>query len=134
MPANSGIQFTGNDAYGWGATTANLLIRHLFGFKESAETRGWVADLTPAFPPAMLWPGARYSIRRMSYRELTFDLAYVVQSHALEVELELSREPRVCSVEAVDERGRVVLSEEYPARFRHRFRAYIGCRHRIRLR
>ena len=31
--------YGGSDAYGWGATTANLLIRHLFGFKESRHTR-----------------------------------------------------------------------------------------------
>jgi hypothetical protein len=126
--------YGGSDAYGWGATTANLLVRHLFGFKESDETHGWVADLTPAFPPAMLWLGARYGIRQMTYRGLTFDLTYVVLSHDLEVELELSGEPRACSVEAVDEQDRVVFSEDYPERSLHRFRTSIGSRHRVRLR
>ena len=38
--------FQGSDAYGWGATTANLLIRHLFGFKESRVTSRWSAVLS----------------------------------------------------------------------------------------
>lgn len=75
--------YGGSDAYGWGATTANLLIRHLFGFKESVTTDGWVADLTPAFPRSMLWLGARYSIRRMNYRGLRFDLTYTVVDDGL---------------------------------------------------
>jgi hypothetical protein len=72
--------YTGSDAYGWGATTANLLIRHLFGFKESRETDGWVVELCPSFPDEMLEPGARYGVRNMNYRGLTFDLTYTVKS------------------------------------------------------
>jgi hypothetical protein len=70
--------YGGSDAYGWGATTANLLIRHLFGFKESSDTAGWVAELMPAFPRPLLRMGARYAIRRMNYRGRTFDLSYTV--------------------------------------------------------
>jgi hypothetical protein len=70
--------YAGSDAYGWGATTANLLIRHLFGFKESRDTSGWVAELTPAFPVSMLWPGARYAITELNYRGRQFDLTYTV--------------------------------------------------------
>jgi hypothetical protein len=54
--------YGGSDAYGWGATTANLLIRHLVGFKESRETSGWVAELTPAFPANLLRRGAQYVV------------------------------------------------------------------------
>jgi hypothetical protein len=70
--------YGGSDAYGWGATTANLLIRHVFGFKESLDTDGWVAELTPAFPLPMLRPGARYAIQRLTYRGRTFDLSFEV--------------------------------------------------------
>src|SRR5207253_3687921 len=70
--------YGGSDAYGWGATTANLLIRHLFGFKESRVTAGWVAELTPAFPRSLLVVGQRYGLRRLNYRGLRFDLAYTV--------------------------------------------------------
>ena len=75
--------YCGSDAYGWGATTANLLIRHLFGFKESLETDGWVAELTPAFPGSMLQPGARYGVHNLIYRGRRFDLAYTVESDSL---------------------------------------------------
>jgi hypothetical protein len=71
--------YGGSDAYGWGATTANLLIRHLVGFKESRQTDGWVADLTPALPPDLLVPGARYAIEQLTYRDRQFDLTYTVQ-------------------------------------------------------
>ena len=75
--------YGGSDAYGWGATTANLLIRHLFGFKESMQTDGWVAELTPALPDRMLTPGARYGIRRLNYRGLQFELTYTVVADGL---------------------------------------------------
>ncbi|MBV8952242.1 MAG: hypothetical protein JOZ99_15310, partial [Actinobacteria bacterium] len=72
--------YAGSDAYGWGATTANLLIRHLFGVKESTDTAGWVLDLTPAFPAHMLVAGRQYTIERMQYRHRRFDLSYVVDA------------------------------------------------------
>ena len=70
--------YGGSDAYGWGATTANLLIRHLVGFKESRETSAWVAELTPAFPANLLRPGAQYAVNQLNYRGRTFDLTYSV--------------------------------------------------------
>jgi len=70
--------YGGSDAYGWGATTANLLIRHLLGFKESVQTDGWVVDLTPSFPSTLLVPGAEYGIQRLNYRGRHFDLTYTV--------------------------------------------------------
>jgi hypothetical protein len=70
--------YGGSDAYGWGATTANLLLRHLVGFKESSDTSGWVAELTPGFPRRMLQPGARYSVSQLNYRGRQFDLTYTV--------------------------------------------------------
>ena len=63
--------YGGSDAYGWGATTANLLIRHLFGFKESRVTDGWIAELTPAFPTPLLIAGQRYGMRGLNYRGLS---------------------------------------------------------------
>src|SRR6185436_343674 len=68
--------YQGHDGYGWGATTANLLLRHLFGFQESRATADWTARLVPAFPSSFLAPGRRYAVRRLTYRELTFDLSY----------------------------------------------------------
>jgi hypothetical protein len=88
-------EYGGSDAYGWGATTANLLIRHLFGFKESLDTSGWVFDLTPAFPTHMLRSGARYRIDRLQYRGRQFDLEYtVVDEQRLRLTLLLPHEQR----------------------------------------
>ena len=90
--------YGGNDAYGWGATTANLLIRHLFGFKESRVTDGWVAELTPAFPTSLLVPGQRYGLRHLNYRGLRFDLSYTVLEKGLLAELDLRGAPRRCTI------------------------------------
>ena len=125
--------YGGSDAYGWGATTANLLIRHLFGFKESRQTDGWVAELTPALPPALRSVGARYTIRRMTYRGLRFDLSYLVEPHDLLVELELAGDPRPLTVESLDAHHRVTYAETSPERFRHGFQARLGDRYRVRL-
>ena len=75
--------YGGSDAYGWGATTTNLLIRHLFGFKESRQTDGWCVELTPAFPEVLLGTGLRYGIRHLNYRGLVFDLTYAVMPGGL---------------------------------------------------
>ncbi|HEY2593426.1 MAG TPA: hypothetical protein VGK33_05975, partial [Chloroflexota bacterium] len=91
--------YAGSDAYGWGATTANLLIRHLFGFKESTDTDGCVFDLTPAFPPAMLREGARYAIRRLSYRGRRFDVAYTVGSDGLRAEVDTGATRQIVEVQ-----------------------------------
>src|SRR5205814_10202524 len=71
--------YGGSDAYGWGATTANLLLPHLFGFKEALETSALAIDLTPALPPHMLVKGAHYTLASLQYRGRRFDLTYVVK-------------------------------------------------------
>jgi hypothetical protein len=130
--------YGGSDAYGWGATTANLLIRHLIGFKESRDTDGWVADLTPALPPDLLEVGRRYSIHRLLYRGLVVDLTYIVQPHGLLVELDLGRtadEMRECTVEV--RRGSVgetIYDSVGQARQRHRFEVSAGRHYQLRLR
>jgi hypothetical protein len=122
--------YGGSDAYGWGATTANLLLRHLFGFKEARETDSWVAELTPAFPARMCWPGARYAIRRLSYRGVQFDLAYTVIDDAeLQAELDLLDAARECQVERA---GRLVFASQTAAAH-HEFRVRVGERHTLRL-
>ena len=125
--------YGGSDAYGWGATTANLLIRHLFGFKESRQTDGWVAELTPALPTAFRSLGARYTIRRMRYRGLTLDLSYRVEPHDLRVELELAGEPRPLTVESLDTHHQVTRAETFSERLSHGFQAQLGERYRVRL-
>jgi hypothetical protein len=96
-------EYGGSDAYGWGATTANLLIRHLFGFKESLDTSGCVFDLTPAFPPHMLHVGAQYRIDRLQYRGQQFGLTYtVLDQQRLRVTLDLPHVQRELEVRTGD--------------------------------
>jgi hypothetical protein len=129
--------YAGSDAYGWGATTANLLIRHLFGFKESRSTDGWVAELAPALPSAFLEPGRRYGIRGLNYRGLAFDLWYAVEPDhppqnvilersegcvTLRVELDLGAAARSCTVTSA---GELVYSTSQ-AVSRHQFAVDVG--------
>jgi hypothetical protein len=95
--------YNGSDAYGWGATTANLLIRHVVGFKESRQTDGWVAELTPALPRLLRQPGQRYGLGNLNYRGLVFDLAYSVLQTGLSIELELRGLARGCTVSQAGE-------------------------------
>jgi hypothetical protein len=122
--------YGGSDAYGWGATTANLLIRHLFGFKESRDTDGWVAELTPALPRSLLKLGKRYGIRRLNYRGLAFDLSFTVISDGLLAEFDLRSVARVC---AVRQAGELVYTTTQKS-VRHQFRARIGATSEVRFR
>jgi len=102
--------YGGSDAYGWGATTANLLIRHLFGIKESLEASGWAVDLTPAFPQHMLREGARYTVANVPYRGRRFDLTYVVVEDALHATLETAAGERWQARLQVGQRARARLA------------------------
>ncbi len=126
--------YAGNDAYGWGATTTSLLIRHLFGFKESRETDGWCVQLTPALPDALLASRRTYGIRRLNYRGLVFDLTYtVLPGDLLDAELDLGGRKRTCSVHGNDSPDVPMYASDQPAS-RHRFRVRNGHPVTLRLR
>jgi len=94
--------YDGHDGYGWGATTANLLLRHLFGLQESRDTAHWAARLAPALPTSLLVPGRDYAVRRLTYRGLTFDLAYTVSAEADRLDALLTLDaPRRCLIDGV---------------------------------
>lgn len=91
--------YQGHDGYGWGATTANLLLRNLVGVHESRSTEHWTLDLAPAFPASLLTPGQQYTVRNLHYRGARFDLTYrVLPDAALEAHLALHTAPRLASV------------------------------------
>jgi hypothetical protein len=120
-----------SDAYGWGATTANLLLRHICGLQESRETDGWVLSLTPAFMDRLQRPGARYVVQHFSYRGRLMDVAYTWVGPTLDVELRLS-EPLYCSVDETEGVDGLVYRSRRPL-LRHEFRVTNGRRHRLML-
>jgi hypothetical protein len=124
--------YEGHDGYGWGATTANLLIRHVFGFKESRSTAGWTVELCPALPPAFLERGRRYAIHRLNYRGLVFDLAYVVDADGLRAELDLGERALRCEVRELGASGERVYASDGSAT-RHSFPLRIGDAFRLDL-
>jgi hypothetical protein len=126
--------YDGSDAYGWGATTATLLIRHLFGVKESRQTDCWSLHLVPALPDALLEPGRTYCIRHLNYRGLLFDLSYtVVPDGLLVAELDLGGQPRACSVNLDGEPAEPVYASTNVSS-RHQFALRVGRAYTMRLR
>ncbi|HEY7909000.1 MAG TPA: hypothetical protein VIC60_08995, partial [Thermomicrobiales bacterium] len=108
-------KFTGNDAYGWGAETLPLLMRHIVGFRE--DDSGWRDvrfSLVPGLPDD--WRGT-YSLANIQYRGVAIDLTYTVADDGTMTAEIVSRPPRPCRVTAPD--GTVLLdaSSDAPARF-----------------
>jgi hypothetical protein len=118
-----------SDGYGWGATTANLLIRHVCGLQESRETGGWILNLTPAFMDRLQRPGARYVLKRFGYRGRHIDVVYTWVGPTLDIELRLE-EPLCCSVEETEGIDGLLYRSRRPSS-RHEFRVTNGRRHRL---
>jgi len=70
----------GAEIYGWGATTAQIVIRHLLGFQESSRTDGIVFELAPSLPKPLRQTGKTYALDNLRYRGIGFDLRYTVAS------------------------------------------------------
>lgn len=92
--------FTGNDAYGWGAETLPLVLRHVVGLHEDAEGwRGVRFTLAPGLPDD--WRGG-YTLANYQYRSVTFDLTYhAANDGTLTAEI-VSRPPLPCRVTTPD--------------------------------
>jgi hypothetical protein len=69
------------EAYGWGGTTALLLLRHVFGFLPD-DARGDAPRFTlaPALPPDLLSPRRTYRLENLPYRGRHLDIAYTVRT------------------------------------------------------
>lgn len=72
--------FKGNDAYGWGAQTATLLIRHILGIKSSQNTQEFVLSLCPNIPDPLMLNGKTFGIDHFPYRGVRFDIRYSIAS------------------------------------------------------
>ena len=58
----------GSDGYGWGATTAQLAIRQIFGLFESQDPTGLRFELAPALPKELLVQGREFRLGPLPYR------------------------------------------------------------------
>jgi hypothetical protein len=56
-----------NETYGWGATTATLLLRHLFGFGPSQDTSRVAFELAPALQGELMTPGRCLGFANLHY-------------------------------------------------------------------
>lgn len=93
-------KFTGNDAYGWGAETLPLLLRHIVGFREDdAGWRGVRFTLVPGLPEG--WRGA-YTLANIQYRAVALDFTYTVADDGAMTAEIVSRPPRLCRVTTAD--------------------------------
>ena len=108
-------KFTGNDAYGWGAETLPLLLRHIVGFHE--DDTGWRSvrfTLIPGMPDG--WRGT-YALANIQYRAAALDLTYTVADDGTMTAQIVSRPPFSCRVTSAD--GSVLLDApaDSPASF-----------------
>ena len=69
-----------NETYGWGATTATLFLRHLFGFGPDPDTSRVAFELAPALCDELLEPGRDLGFANLHYRGARFDLGLLVGS------------------------------------------------------
>jgi hypothetical protein len=67
-----------NETYGWGATTATLLLRHLFGFSPSQDTSRIAFELAPALQGELMTVGRCLGFANLHYRGAMLDLELVV--------------------------------------------------------
>jgi hypothetical protein len=127
--------YDGNDAYGWGATSATLLLRHLVGLKESRQTDGWVLELTPALPDEWRRADARLTVGNLSYRDLRFDLSYEADANGSWLTtIDLGAVRRQATVEVLGT-ARAEAWEpvcQTPTATRHSFVVTSGRRYRLR--
>ena len=99
------------EGYGWGANTASLLVRQVFGFVEglyfdesnnyqglpvvddAARAAGWRApslifDLWPSLPDTFLVPGREYWLTNLPYRGARLSLGYRVAASGQDADAE----------------------------------------------
>jgi len=121
-------KFTGNDAYGWGAETLPLLMRHVVGFHEDdAGWRGVRFTLAPGLPEG--WRGT-YTLANIQYRGVAIDLSYTVADEGTMTAQIVSRPPLPCQITAPD--GMVVLDAQpdepasFPVRNGERYAVVLG--------
>jgi len=69
------------EGYGWGANTASLLVRQVFGFTEGPyldAATPLTFELRPALPVELLVPGREYALVNLPYRGRRLSLRYRV--------------------------------------------------------
>jgi len=118
-----------SEGYGWGATTASLVIRQLCGFYEAEEPVGCAFRLAPAFPSELI-EGRELWLGPLPYRGRLLRFAYRPASdEQLEVGVELSAAARL---HARDEQtGGILLDAS--ERVAHTFRLSGGHAARVEL-
>ena len=69
----------GAEGYGWGCFSIFLILRTLFGFRESEEDEDSFL-LCPSLAKELMVPGKIYEIKKLKYRDISFDLKYIIQN------------------------------------------------------
>jgi hypothetical protein len=73
------------EGYGWGANTASLLVRQVFGFLEGPYidvATPLTFELRPALPAYLMLPGREYSLVNLPYRGARLAIGYRVEAGA----------------------------------------------------
>jgi len=107
--------FGGSDAYGWGAETLPLVLRHIVGWREDETDEPAVRfTLVPGLPDD--WRGA-YTLANAQYRGLAIDVTYTVADNGTMTATVHSRPPLPCAVTAADGTPLLDAPADAPAPF-----------------
>ena len=92
----------GAEGYGWGCFSIFMVIRTMFGFRESDEDEDSFL-LCPSLAKALLVHGRKYAITNLKYRKLVFNLTYTVKNQReFAVDLEFKKGFQGRKVKIVD--------------------------------
>lgn len=70
-----------SEAYGWGATTSLLLLRHLIGFREGPDPAAAAFSLRPMLPSDLVAEGRTLAIEGIGLRGCRFDILLQRANH-----------------------------------------------------
>ena len=76
-----------SEAYGWGATTSLLLLRHLMGFDEWADIDRTGFTLRPMLPKRLLAGGRTVCVENLGFRGFRFSVEYRMCAGGTEAKL-----------------------------------------------
>jgi hypothetical protein len=122
------------EGYGWGATTADFVVRQIFGFLESPDARGIRFELAPNVPAQLARTGRRFALANIPYRGTRLAVDYTLGatldgSTPLQVSLATSRTARPTVVN--EEGGEITVQSDGTS---HRWALVNGARCSVQLR
>lgn len=102
--------FTGNDAYAWGAQTSLLIIKQILGLRSSENTEENEMIVSPSLPQQLLEFGDQFGINQFYYRGHTMSINYRIEDeNSLKTEI-IFEKPVCCQI--LDSNSEIIYTGE----------------------